>query len=187
MPFYDAYEVVVHYTLPDAEQAVNIFHILNNSAMTQQDAADINVVFTNAYQDHLKALQHPSVVFDQLTVTDLNTDTGLQAVFVHGINGTAGGQPMPNQIAALISWKTAYRTRNYRGRSYIAGFTESNSDGNYMNETVRSGLSAYALQLETSLPALLGVLSRKTGLGRPITGHSVNTNWKTMRRRTAGH
>jgi hypothetical protein len=187
MPFYDAYEVVVHYSLPDAEQAVNIFHVLGDTALLEGGADALNTIFTDAYNAHLKALQHPSVRFDQLTITDLNTDTGLQKVYVHGIAGTAGGQPMPNQIAALISWKTAYRTRNYRGRSYIAGFTESNSDGNYMNETVRSGLSAYALQLETNLPATLGVLSRKTGLGRPITGHSVNTNWKTMRRRTAGH
>jgi hypothetical protein len=46
--------------------------------------------------------------------------------------GGAPGQPLPSSVAIVVSLRTGLAGRSYRGRLFFGGFSELQSDGNYM-------------------------------------------------------
>jgi len=46
-----------------------------------------------------------------------------------GEKGTQTGDPIPNQVAPIVSWRTSLIGRSYRGRTYLPPCSESQSSG----------------------------------------------------------
>lgn len=107
--------------------------------------------------------------------------------------GTGGAEPLPKQIAAVITWYTDFGGRMFRGRSYIPFASETNNDPNGIPN------AAYVANLTTLMNARLGdrtivglngsvtfspiIFHRKTSTSNPLNSGRANARWGTQRRR----
>lgn len=137
---------------------------------------------------------------DQTVATDISVLGGHQVVNSSVLAGTATDNPIPYQAAALCTWRTARVGRNFRGRSYVGGFTEAGSAGGAPTNVVVGHLEDWADDIKTSLDALglFVVVSRvelnptppppsryrATNLTTAIASHTIRPGWATQRRRT---
>ena len=168
----------------------NVFGRTLTTTLTQGVADDIANEAEELYGGLLGKMAD-EVTVRGITVTDLRTE-GAPEFFTDAHSfpqvGTATGQPLPPQVAALLSWQTALRGRSYRGRTYLVGFAENFSDG-------RSVDSAIVASMESARDAILafgtwGVISRfhdgvqrPTGVINTFTGGTAHSRWRTQRRR----
>lgn len=119
-------------------------------------------------------------------------------------DGTSGlTEPLPNVVAIVASLRTGYAGRSFRGRKYLAGFTEGQNDTT-VDDTLRGALQTYFDDLVAgigeggaSTDYQWGVWSRKLGQPspgswnyaagwKPITEVIVRDDWGTQRRRRFG-
>jgi len=149
-------------------------------------------------------------VLTDIMVTDLDAEgapqfSGAFDAFV----GDSAAEYLPLQSAAMIEWLTAFRGRSGRGKTFLGGFTEVASDGRPVAGLL-AALESLALGLVTAMTvagppsALPSIVSRFSGghlvdgihgsrvwrpMPRPeaethtITAHTIETVWKTQRRR----
>jgi len=117
-----------------------------------------------------------------------------------GITGAVSGEVSPNQVAGVITWRTALAGRSYRGRTYIpalpqsyvvSGLLSATGLGNY--NTFRTAMMTAFAATGSSTNFRLGVISRVAdGVARPtpliqvVTSSVVRTIPGTQRRRRLG-
>jgi hypothetical protein len=182
-----------------------------SGSMSQTLADGIAAVFATARSSSgLTGLLWTGWSLTSAVFTELSTQTGLQftSAVANGV-GTSSADPLPAQNAALINWHTALRGRSYRGRTFVPGFTETDSGGG-LTSTLVTALTSYAGDLISGINSYLagsgdlvvvsrfsgthlesgpgGQLLRRptprvTGLSTPITIATVDNAWKTQRRR----
>jgi hypothetical protein len=112
----------------------------------------------------------------------------IQSISVTGSN--SGSQPLPAQVAAVVTLRTAKRGRSFRGRIYAFGFTEATNQADATIEAIVAqnltdrleGLNA-GLQAE-AVSATIVVASRKLASVEPVVTFDTNTAWDTQRRRS---
>jgi hypothetical protein len=96
-------------------------------------------------------------------------------------------EPLPNQIAIVISWRTAFSGRSYRGRTYVGPCAVAARGPNAVIATAqRDAILAAAQALRTGLSTdqySLVVYSRKLFGASPITSALVGPYFDTQRRR----
>lgn len=192
----DAWQVVVKGTAPSTQTWENVYgFVAGSTTLTQAAADDLSAAIAGCYADLLLSNQYHG---DSVTVTDLRTLDGPQFDSTEGwpVTGPQESQPLPLQTAALVSWGTSTRGRSFRGRTYIAGFTEGGSDGAHMLSGDHGSLVDFATEMLTIDPPL-GIISRYSGVdpdtGLPIprdpgiisnvTSFVAHDLWKTQRRR----
>lgn len=91
----------------------------------------------------IAALQSSTVTYNTIRVRDVhNPLLGVDRP-VSGA-GTKAGQPLPKQIAALITWKTGLIGRRNTGRQYLGGMTEDDWDGANWVAGLLTAITAYA-------------------------------------------
>jgi len=132
--------------------------------------------------------------------------TGVQLIFPPppAVEGTAtanagaghvvGGDALPKQVAGLISWRTAFAGRRYRGRSFIPFPGESD------NSEQQVPTAGYVTRLATlagkiAIPPLITSISgananlelviwhRDSSTYTPVNNYIVRSFWATQRRR----
>jgi len=108
--------------------------------------------------------------------TSLETQSaaGIEVAVTTDNVGTADGETLPANVSAVISLKTPYRGRSYRGRIFFVGLTVNQTLGSKVDDDVRSALDAsfdYWDLLDVSgEPYALVVLSRFTNKAPRTTG-----------------
>jgi hypothetical protein len=210
IPVPNCWQVTVKQHL-GTHQIDNVLHIKNGTTLTQTFADYVWAAIHDAYTaSGLASGCTTEWGVDQVVVTDLTTETAPQ---FNGsgdpIAGGSGGQPLPVQTSSLIRWSTALRGRSYRGRMYVGGATELDSNGQPLPAYLASvasfatGLGVYIAGISASTK--LAVASRYSGtvlvplsggrvVARPkprlsglvteVTGHTIDTAWRTQRRRS---
>jgi len=192
----DAWQIVVHGEAPAAQIWENVFgYDAGDVTLGQEQADALSSVFADFYD---AVLQSDQFTATGITVTDLRTLDGPQFDSTEGfpIVGGTGADPLPLQTCALISWGTSHRGRSFRGRTYLTGFTESDSDGAHIESASHTTISDAAGALLAAVPNL-GVISRYSGVDPDthapiprdpgivsvITSQVTHDLWKTQRRR----
>lgn len=106
------------------------------------------------------------------------------------VAGTLAGETMPPQLAIVASHSTGLAGRSYRGRTYLAGWTEAaNTGAGYVADSYRTLIAAEFedlredLALVTGGPVELAVVSRTLLEATPITSTSVDIEWDRQNRR----
>src|ERR1051325_10526629 len=163
-------------------------------AAADEAAASVAAAFTASGIDDILA---DEVVLDELVVTDLRTEGAPQYVGVVSSPGTNAADRLPDQLAIVVTLRTALRTKSGRGRIYMGGFCESSSDsaGNIVGATATAVADFWnaikSAWSGDSYSGDLGVISRKdpafgyTGTIRPVTSLEVRDNkWDSQRRRS---
>lgn len=58
------------------------------------------------------------------------------------VDGAQSGEALPGQNAVVITHRTGFSGRNFRGRTYLCGFVESQVSGNFLTSGAQSAVSA---------------------------------------------
>lgn len=189
-PVPGAASLVVRGTNSNGKPLNNVFHFSLTVTLTQA-VADIYSGIMAGYYGNIMGATIDTVQYDDCVVTDLRTDGAPQFVSTSGfpLVGLDSGDELPEQLAALISWNTAFRGRSGRGRTYFGGFDEADNTAGQVDTGLLASLASFAGDLMADAPAW-GIVSRYhggarrvNGLFQPITGFHIGTIWATQRRR----
>lgn len=107
-----------------------------------------------------------------------------------GVSGSQSGEPLPPQVAQLISWKTGRVGRHFNGRSYLPSTTEANQTRGNLIPLQLTGLQDLAEDMVvigdgvTTANWQLGIYSTVEGF-TPITHGIIRPSLKTMRNRAS--
>lgn len=189
MPVAGLRRVSLVYDLSNGDQAVNVFHIREDTptSFDEADATGIALDFEVDWWDEIKPLISDNVTLDRIEVADASGSTGLKFVTDVADPGTLVSDPLPYQTALVISLRTAVNSRSGRGRIYQCGFGESqNTTAGEPSSTMRTALSDAMTNLRAELISSgyhLGVYSRTLDQFNEVTSHQVDGYWDTQRRR----
>jgi len=193
----DAWQMVVHGTAPSSQSWENVFGIIAAGDLDQTEADGLASSVATLYG----VLDGWSDAYsvDSITVTDLRVLDGPQFDSANDlpVAGRDSANPLPLQVAALISWGTSHRGRSYRGRTYIPGFTETFANGAHVITDALDSLGDFRDLIVAPGGHTFGVISRyepnpspppssvlrDPGMINEITDGTVHSLWKTQRRR----
>jgi hypothetical protein len=118
--------------------------------------------------------------FDDTTRADIDVPSDFQ--------GGEAGQPLPFNVAAVVSLRTPLAGRSHRGRAYWFGYTEASSNGIVFDPTSQAALAAAYAQFVDDLdsftwPGELVVMSMKLATASLVSSIIVEPDWATMRKR----
>ena len=132
-------------------------------------------------------------------VQDFSSSTGLSVAQTGGpFSSASNGNPSPDQVAILISWKTVQRYKGGHGRWYLPGVGTSVMQGaDSINAATQSAIQGHIQSLQNAMAAVPGssagplnfVIYRhrngRTGTPQTVvpTGFVVNALVATQRRR----
>jgi hypothetical protein len=181
------------------ERIENTLYARNPTGWTPVALANIATILRDWYTTQLRAPLSNQLVLREVYAVDLASVSGPTAtVSVTNDPGGAGtAQPMPGSVALCVSLRTANRGRSFRGRNYVAGFTEDHVNGNQFTSSIVTSIT-------TAYDGLLAVFSgggvewvvvsrfsnglpRTTGIATAVTDALVvDSNVDSQRRRLAG-
>ncbi len=103
--------------------------------------------------DLLKTKQASSFRWDEIRGLTVNTSPPLADLYNTGfpIAGTLGTEEPPHQVAAVVSTKTLFAGRSYRGRHYLPGLTETEFTAGLLESTAGNAIQTYYDDLVAAL------------------------------------
>ncbi len=135
----------------------------------------------------------------RVKVTDQESQIGPAVEYTTGLplsGGVSATPGLPGNVACVVSFRTANRGRNYRGRNYIAGIPEGSVTGNELAGAFITAMdTGYEALLTTALAnsADLVVASRYfqnaprvAGITSVVTSIIVDDRVDSQRRRLQG-
>jgi hypothetical protein len=147
----------------------------------------------------LKALMATTTSLLAAGIRDVRTANQAEFVSVAAATpGTGSGDPLPNQLAAVVTLRTALAGKSFRGRVYMSGAIEAENDATgKIASAFNTAIAAFITQCQTDMAAegiTLAVLSRPrtsppfpvayAGAITPVSAIVTrDTEWDTQRRR----
>jgi len=113
---------------------------------TQPDFTDLTTlagVVANLWVNNIMNKLSNQTVLSLISLRDLTTNAGI--VYDYSgpplpATGAWGGPPCPSSVATVFSLKTGLAGRSYRGRLYLGGFSEQQTDGNFLLSSILNAL-----------------------------------------------
>lgn len=144
----------------------------------------------NWYASELLGQLSSNLVLQQIDVIDLSEQTGFKVEYTLGLPEAGGNvsESMPNNVAAVVTFKTAQRGRAFRGRCFLPGLAENSVNGYSLSSAI-IGIIADAFDALSGYLVLSGsdqaVVSRTTnpGFSTAVTGYVVRPTVHTQKRR----
>ena len=166
----------------------NTLYVKQDNPVTPSDLTDLAATAANLWAQNIMPKLSSSTNFVLVSAKDLTTQNGLVFDYTDTplpLRGGVSGQPLPSNVAVVLSLRTGRAGRSYRGRVYLGGFSETQSDGNYMFgnllEQLRTGLLQVINGLNTGSRNVVVVSRffennpRSTGVTTPITSVTART------------
>lgn len=177
---------------------VNVYHLKTGGTVTLSNLEDAAETYADWYETLGRGYFHSSYVIESVIATDISVANGQQYIWntwstPAGAITTAAAAA---NAAAVISWRTPFIGRSFRGRTYVGGLANSELvDAQHLQSTTAAGMAVDWGTLKdawTALGLVLSVLSkyaagalRVYGLLTEITAIVVDTKVDSQRRRTA--
>lgn len=176
---------------------VNRFFVTKSSAPSSADLDDA-ITATLAFYNDLRNWQHPTLVLQNITATDVHVANGTQTILplTTANVGLGTGAPAAANAAQCVSLRTNFTGRSFRGRFYLGGLTDVGlADAQNWSTAQSSAVAGYFADFITALTAInqtLVVVSnfaagvvRVVALASEIINVIVDTKVDSQRRRTA--
>lgn len=132
----------------DGQRVENTVYAQNVAAWDQTSLTSLGNAIISWWTDTAAPLYTNSTSLTEVFLTDLTSATST-AVSVIPDTATAGGlglEPLPNNCAIAISFRTASRGRSARGRNYIGGLPADNvSNNRVVGSYLDDWISAYTV------------------------------------------
>jgi hypothetical protein len=187
------------YTLGGQRIQNNLYFTLNAAPVsTDRDAlaTAMHTFWTNQLKPNLSS----DIALVEIDIVDLSSaNAPVTQLFVTPEPGTLAGVTVgvPSGSAIVVTFRTANRGRNYRGRNYLGGLSGNalTSPTSYNSTQVANLISAFAWLLDTAHTAgqLWSVVSRylnkaprSAGIKIPVTAVTADTALDSQRRRLLG-
>lgn len=186
--------------LQNGQNTCNIFHVDCGEEPTPTLLNTVAAVFFNWWNVTQKLNINTATSLQAIEVTDVSSpsDDGIVYTTDLPMAGTLGGDPMPNNVTVAVKKATGFTGRSRRGRTYIAGLSESSlaSGRQSITSTAQSAFQdSFALLRDQLLAAgftwvvnslVTGGAPRTEGLNTAITDIFVDVVLDAMRRRLPG-
>lgn len=147
----DTFQIRLKWALGNGRIATNVLHAIVGESI---------VASVNMANDLFEAIATDSEVLDYMQYLSSNTalllcdirdirprDDGAFPSLVEsnfpGIDGTGSGNPLPQEVALVVTLRTALSGRAHRGRTYLTGFDEIvlDSDGHATGDVTAAAVS----------------------------------------------
>lgn len=135
MPVFPPYlptlqEVRVNQTFPGGVEGVNVLYVSRNGVgditVEQNEIIDA----TEALYTALAGTLSDQWSADSITIIDRAVANGQQIERSTAITGVDTNDALPTQTQAVVTLKTAFSGRRYRGRTFVGGWGSANTDTN---------------------------------------------------------
>lgn len=135
------------------------------------------------------------VTLVSIKVTDLSSQFAptIESPIVPPIAGDQGNDALPNNAAAVVSFRTNSRGRSFRGRNYVAGIPDTSVVNNTLAGTLPTDITTAYQELqdvETAQGCVHVVVSRFSlgaprvaGLATEVVSYQTDETIRTQRRR----
>lgn len=172
------------------------------NSQAHADALGVDVLgdFTSS---GLAALMPASSILVAVGIRDLRTANQVEYISTATeVVGTGSGDALPNELAAVVTLRTALAGKHYRGRVYISGANEAqNLSAGTIATAFNTGIVTFITNVQSDMGTqgiTLSVLARPSYLNlappadtvvfpgalTPVTSITArDTNWDTQRRR----
>jgi hypothetical protein len=109
------------------QTVVNTISLKKSTTVDESDLPLLCSAAQGWWETYLKPSCHADFRLETISAIDLTSDSGpsYTQTLSPTIAGTSTGDKLPANAAAVISWRTAFRGRSYRGRMYVSGFTDA--------------------------------------------------------------
>jgi hypothetical protein len=192
-PVTDCAKVVAEYELSSVP-VVNVWHVHQSGGWSLPTLTTLEGYFHSWLTLEVLPDLSQDLILKKITCTDLGVVAGAQYI---GTHSDAGGDPTdsaPANVALVLSWRTPYIGRSFRGRSYMPGIpAHTVIDPQHVDPSEASGLQTAGNDLLTLLAGHtieLVVVSyfsagapRVTPIATPITRCICNNTIDTQRKR----
>jgi len=171
-------------------KAVNIFHVTSGTTATLSDTQLSNVL------NDLKLLYTAFATYCTITysigsrILELLPDGSPPVIRnIAALTQAPGvGTVMPAQLAAVVSWRTAFAGPSFRGRTFLGPLGSTAITAGSLNSAFLSAVNPAAVGMLTNMPAHangggLCVRSNTKQLDTLVTACNVNSKVDTLRKR----
>jgi len=146
---------------------INVLHAskVGGSVIDQARANTVGAAIKSAWSARFATLMTVGASLVRVGLRDLTLASQPEFLDTGAIvAGTATGDPLPAQVAACVTLRTALSGRSFRGRVYISGWDEvQNTASAVMATATSTAIVGFLNDVSTALSAsalTLGVLSR---------------------------
>jgi hypothetical protein len=187
--------VAVIGTCPSGQRFTNVLHFKHlGAAPTPADIVALHGLITRIYSGtptttggtNMLNNSSSSMKLTQVQYTPLD-GSSTTTVLALVASGAAGGNNLPSEVTAVVTFRTDQRGRSYRGRAYLPVMTVSAVDSS--GELTSGPLTSLPLQWQGAI-ALLGgiswehhVASYLHGTSRIIISYTMDAKMDVQRRR----
>lgn len=173
----------------------NNIHFTQGAPWTLADMALLATEIENWIAAFPIANAHTSFSWQDYRIVDLETANSpvIEDSFPSVVTGIETSNPMPNNVAFVITMRTVQRGRSFRGRVYQSGLAEAHVLGNLVTTTYANAILNWwdnTITFATPADAALAVVSRysnnaprPSGIATPVISMDMNTRVDTQRRR----
>lgn len=174
---------------------INVEWVWTDVNINQVLLEDLGAAVKAWWIANIKPLTHPAQALEEVIVTDWSAENSIQHVEILSTPsvGTATGEDLPSNVAAVVTFYTGFIGRSNRGRVYNCGLTGSQIAGNTLTTTyVAAMITAWA----AFAPAVAAVgcehhvasfrtnnAPRVVGVSKQIVDYGMNNVVDTQRRR----
>ncbi|HKZ21563.1 MAG TPA: hypothetical protein VJQ57_15840 [Acidimicrobiia bacterium] len=125
----------------------NVFYVDKNSSalLTQAEGSDIADIFELAWSTHLDGVFSNDWAMQTIRVADVQTSTSPSYQYSKSLAGALTNETLSPDTCGIVSWATNLRGPRYRGRTYLAGWTEaSNEDTGRPSSGAQGAMQSWA-------------------------------------------
>jgi len=194
IPALNTLRVTLEYTL-NGQLVVNVFYLKKSTPIATIDITNAVASIKSWFTTYLKPHLGNSLSLVRVVARDMTVENGavVESAVVPAIVGSLAEEPLSNNVALVVSFKTGLVGRSLRGRVYMPGLTENQLTGNDVTTGAATGLVTGWSNLNSFVGAqgfALQVASfrnngapRVSALLTPVTNYNVTTRVDTQRRR----
>jgi hypothetical protein len=171
-----------------SQRMTNTIYVRQDNPITPTDLTDVANSLVTLWSQNVMPRLSNQTRFVGVSVRDLSVQNGLVFDYTGQplpVSGGVAGPPAPSSVAIVVSLRTTRAGRSYRGRLYLAGFSETQTDGNFFNGNLptllATAVSNVLLGLTTGsrVPVVVSRFFEKnprpTGVTTPITAVAART------------
>jgi hypothetical protein len=183
------YRILVTNSVPSPGGAANVFNVGNDALLTDANVTSI--------LNHLKTFLAAQTTYAYGTwsigqrVLEFRPGVALPRIVAAAPVVQALGQStiLPTQLAAVVSWRTAFAGKSYRGRTFLGPFNNTVLSANNLHPTFVTNMSTAATNLIANIKLVtnpawgLVVHSDKLSEDTPVTTAAIDSRVDTLRSR----
>ena len=130
----------------DGQRCENVFNVQYTSPPDAATLLLLAGLFADWWVPDMRPNISPAAQLTEVYAVDMSTASGETATYNTGLPsaGGSGSPSVPNNVAFCITFRTAFRGRSFRGRSYVLGIPEDKFDVSRMLPAAVTGyVTAY--------------------------------------------